>query len=254
LAYQKDAYSKGWTMRGSLVLLGLVLFSPAAAADATRDEVMSGATRCAGLTDNRMSLDCFYGAAQPMRAQLGLAPASPAQVKLVPPPGAVYPTAGASNLDEVLSGAARCDGLVDNRTWLDCFYGSAQPMRAQLGLAPAPPAQVRLVPPPSAVYAGAALARRAPAEKPGSFVADILGSSRPVASNVPMASYKFGRDGKFTVVLKNGQTYRQEESDMVLAKWNRPPDTYLVTITASSDKFVLKVKGQPGVAFRVRRM
>jgi len=192
MAYQKAAIFEGLTMRGWLVLLGLVLFSPIAVADATRDEVMSGAARCAGLTDNRMSLDCFYG--------------------------------------------------------------SAQPMRALLGLSPAPLAQVKLVPPPGAVYASAETIKRAPAEKSGSFVADILGSSKPLASNVPMASYKFGRDGKFTVVLKNGQTYRQEEYDMVLAKWNRAPDTYLVTITAASDKFVLKVKGLPGVAFRVRRM
>jgi hypothetical protein len=255
MAYQKAAIFEWLTMRGWLVLLGLVLFSSIAAADTTRDEVMSGAARCAGLTDNRVSLDCFYGSAQPMRALLGLSPAPPAQVKLVPPPGAVYPTAGATRgLDEVLSGAGRCAGLADNRTWLDCFYGSAQPMRELLGLPPAPYAQVRLVPPLGAVYARSDITKRVPAEKSGSFVADILGSSKPIASDVPMASYKFGRDGKFTVVLKNGQTYRQEEYDMVLAKWNRAPDTYLVTIIGASDKFVLKVKGQPGVHFRVRRM
>jgi hypothetical protein len=42
--------------------------------------------------------------------------------------------------------------------------------------------------------------------------------------------------------------------DMVLAKWNRAPDTYLVTIIGASDKFLLKVKGQSGVGFHVRRM
>ena len=139
-------------MRGTLVLLGLVLFSSVALADPTRDEVVSGVERCAGLTDNRTWLDCFYGSAQPMRALLGLAPAPPAQVKLVPPPGAVYPrTDTKRDLDEVMSGAVRCAGLADNRTWLDCFYGSAQPMRERLGLQPAPAAQVRLVPPPGAV-------------------------------------------------------------------------------------------------------
>ena len=69
-----------------------------------------------------------------------------------------------------------------------------------------------------------------------------------------MASYKFGRDGFFTVVLKNGQSYRQEESDLVFAKWNRPASTYLVTIISASDKFVLKVKDEPGVVFHVRRL
>jgi len=179
-------------MRGTLVLLGLVLFSSVALADPTRDEVVSGVERCAG--------------------------------------------------------------LADNRTWLDCFYGSAQPMRALLGLAPAPPAQVKLVPPPGAAYPGAVAARRAPPERGGSFVKDILGSSKPTVSNMPMASYRIGRDGKFVVVLRNGDSYRQLDSDLVVAKWDRAPETYLVTIIGASDNFVLKVKDQPGIVFHVRRM
>ena len=157
--------------------------------------------------------------------------------------------------DEVMSGAARCAGIADNRTWLDCFYGSAQPMRALLGLAPAPPAQVKLVPPPGAAYVSTEAPRYAPrAEKSRGFLADILGSSKPVVADVPMASYKFGRGGFFTVVLKNGQSYRQQESDLVLARWNRPASTYLVTIVSASDNFVLKVKDEPGVVFHVRRL
>ncbi len=179
-------------MRGTLVLLGLVLFSPVALADITRDEVMSG--------------------------------------------------------------AARCEGIADNRIWLDCFYGSAQPMRGLLGLPPAAPAQVKLVPPPGAGYIGPEAARSgSPPQKSRGFLADILGSSKPVAANIPMTSYKFGRDGTFTVALKNGQTYRQLESDLVFAKWNRPASTYLVTITSASENFVLKVKGESGVSFHVRR-
>lgn len=156
--------------------------------------------------------------------------------------------------DEVMSGAVRCAGLADNRAWLDCFYGSAQPMRSLLGLSPAPPSQVKLVPPVGAAYLGAGAVRSVPAEKPRGFVAEILGSSKPIAADVPMASYRFGRDGKFIVVLRNGQTYRQEESDLMIAKWNRPPASYLVTIIAASDKFVLKVKGERGISFHVRRM
>lgn len=157
--------------------------------------------------------------------------------------------------DEVMSGAARCAGIADNRSWLDCFYGSAQPMRALLGLAPAPPAQVKLVPPPGAAYVSPDAARYAPRpEKQQSFLAEILGSSKPVAANVPMESYKFERGGFFTVVLKNGQSYRQEESDLAFAKWSRPPSTYLVTITSASGNFVLKVKDEPGVVFHVRRL
>src|ERR1700749_4389743 len=75
---------------GQFVLVSLVLSTTGALADPTRDEVMSGAARCAGIADNRSWLDCFYGSAQPMRALLGLAPAPPAQTRLVPPPGAAY--------------------------------------------------------------------------------------------------------------------------------------------------------------------
>jgi len=179
-------------MRGTLSLLGLVLFSSVALADPTRDEVVSGVERCAGLTDNR--------------------------------------------------------------TWLDCFYGSAQPMRALLGLAPAPPGQIKLVPPPGAAYPGAVVERRTPPERRSSFVRDVLGSSKPAISNMPMASYRFGRDGKFVVVLRNGESYRQLDSDLDLAKWDRAPETYRVTIIGASDNFVLKVKDQPGIIFHVRRM
>jgi hypothetical protein len=157
--------------------------------------------------------------------------------------------------DEVMSGADRCAGIADNRTWLDCFYGSAQPMRALLGLPPAPPSQMKLVPPQGAGYLSPDVARYAPsAEKSHGFLADILGSSRPVAADVPMVSYKFARNGTFTVVLQNGQTYQQEESDLVFAKWSKPPSTYLVTVMSASENFVLRVKGEPGINFHVRRM
>src|SRR5579863_8698793 len=75
---------------GQLVLASLILSTTGALADPTRDEVMSGAARCAGIADNRTWLDCFYGSAQPMRALLGLPPAPSAQIRLVPPPGAEY--------------------------------------------------------------------------------------------------------------------------------------------------------------------
>lgn len=157
-----------------------------------------------------------------------------------------------------MAGATRCAGIADNRTWLDCYYGAAQPMRALLGLSPALPAQTRLVPPPGASYSTPnpppVSARSAPPQKSSGFFGDLLGSSKPVASNVPMKSYRFARNGTFTVVLQNGQTYRQEESDLTFAKWNRPAETYLVTVTGSSDTFILKVRDERGVSYHVRRL
>ena len=43
--------------------------------DSVRDDVMSGAFRCNAFQDDRQWLDCYYAAAQPMRARLNLSPA-----------------------------------------------------------------------------------------------------------------------------------------------------------------------------------
>jgi hypothetical protein len=159
--------------------------------------------------------------------------------------------------DEVMSGAERCAGITDNRIWLDCFYGSAQPMRSVLGLPPAPFAQTKLVPPAGAAYARpgapAAMAPVQPHRKSGGFWSDVLGSGKPTVTDMPMASYRFAANGTFTVTLQNGQVYQQDESDTVFAKWTRPAAGYQVTITPAADKFLLKVKGEPGVLFHVSR-
>ena len=127
-------------------------------------------------------------------------------------------------------------------------------MRASLGLQPAPPAQTKLVPPPGASYSNPASKQYSPPQKSRGFLADFIGSTKPVASNVPMESYKFERNGTFTVILRNGQTYRQEESDIVVAKWDKPAANYFVTIIGSFDNFDMKVKGESGIIYRVRRL
>src|SRR4051812_33095900 len=84
---------------------------------------------------------------------------------------AVHPALAEPTRDAVMDAAGRCEGIPDNRVWLDCFYGSAQPMRTVLGLAPAPDSQTRLVPARGVAYGGAAPARRAAPvrEKSGGF-------------------------------------------------------------------------------------
>lgn len=70
----------------ALVLIGgLFALTPRAHAD-IRDDVVSGIQRCGVIHDNRVWLDCVYGAVQPMRGQLGLQPAPEFQQRLVPPP------------------------------------------------------------------------------------------------------------------------------------------------------------------------
>ena len=163
--------------------------------------------------------------------------------------------------DEVMAGAERCYGIADNRTWLDCFYGSAQPMRGLLGLPPAPASQTKLVPPAGATYGTprpaarvAAVAPPPPSERSGGFFADLIGSTKPVVSNMPMAGYKFDRDRTFTVTLQDGTVYKQLESDTVFASWRKDPSSYLVTINNSTgNTYALKVKSQPGIIYRVQR-
>jgi hypothetical protein len=55
-------------------------------------------------------------------------------------------TAHLSPRDAVRAASQRCDSITDEHTWLDCYYGAAQPVRAELGLPPAPVSQQTLVP------------------------------------------------------------------------------------------------------------
>lgn len=54
--------------------------------------------------------------------------------------------AHAAPRDDVRAASLRCDGIAEERTWLNCYYGAAQPVRAELGLPPAPSSQQDLVP------------------------------------------------------------------------------------------------------------
>jgi hypothetical protein len=167
--------------------------------------------------------------------------------------GAVHPATADPTRDQVMDGAARCEGIPDNRVWLDCFYGSAQPMRTLLGLSPAPESQTRLVPAPGAGYGGAvygsaggAGARRAPAKpKSESFWSALVGNTKPLADDMPMTAYGFGRDGRFTVTMPDGHVWQQAESDISRAKWKKPAPTYKVTInnSTSTDLYDMRVAG-----------
>lgn len=75
------------TYRIFLPLAALLLMSAAAAA-APRDEALVGIGRCGALTDDRAWLNCVYGAVQPVRGALGLAPAPQARAPL---PAAAIP-------------------------------------------------------------------------------------------------------------------------------------------------------------------
>jgi hypothetical protein len=210
----------------------------------TRDEVMSSAYRCAEIGDAHIWLDCYYGAAQPVRAALGLQPASAAQVALaLSPPAGPAPQATATR-DMVLSGASRCGQLDDDRQWLNCYYAAAQPMRAFLKIPPAP----------QSLRAGNQNGQN-PVPDP-SAAADGFGftSSRVNSVSGRMTSYSFDQKGIFTVALSNGEVWRQLSGDTSFAHWKGPPEKYIVRISRGLlGSFNLEVRNNTGM-FKVHRL
>ncbi len=156
--------------------------------------------------------------------------------------------------DDVLANVERCSGITDNRVWLNCFYGAAQPMRAELGLPPAPDSQVGLV-------------KTAPVTPPpmkssssGGWLG--LGNLNPFSSDdndaftsgsTRLAAYSFGKDGLFTATLADGEVWKQSPYDDLRAHWNGQPTSYIVIVTADMmGSHTMRVKGDHD--YRVMRI
>ena len=160
--------------------------------------------------------------------------------------------------DETLAGISRCANISDDRTFLDCIYGAAQPMRARLGLPPAPPSQTGLVPPPpgrpgSSPGMVSSRTNIPPANpRPGDsgLLSQIFGGSTPA---LHMASYIFDSHGMFTVTLSDGEVWKQVATDTNYANWRGPAADYIVALVATSVGTKLDVKGEPG-SYTVQRL
>ena len=155
--------------------------------------------------------------------------------------------------EDSLAGVSRCATLPDDRTFLDCVYGAMQPMRAKLGLAPALPAQQRLVPvdPAFARTAPATIAPRTQAALPPHPAAASNSSATPNSplSSGPlrMASYSFDRRGLFTVTLSDGSIWRQDPNDTNFAHFAGKASSYPVSLYANDfGKARLDVRGEGG--------
>jgi hypothetical protein len=138
--------------------------------------------------------------------------------------GLVPAAASAGPRDESRSYIARCDQIADDRGWLDCVYGAVQPMRARLGLVPAPEFQQRLVP-------GGGAMRAAPPRPVAMAPAAPAAPVRKGDDNwVHLTAYNFNRHGMFTVTLPDGTVWQQQADDVNYAHWKEPASHYVVSV------------------------
>lgn len=218
-----------------LAVAAILTLTISAAQARPRDDVMSGAFRCASIGDTRTWLDCYYGSAQPLRAALSMPPAPSAQTRLAaqPPAGPVAPSDTVLR-DQVMSEAFRCNNLAGERQWLDCYYAAADIARRRLGLAVSANPPAKTAPGPS---------MRPSPQVPGP-------AARESASR--MKSYSFDRYGIFTVTLEDGSVWRQISGDSSFAHWREPAQRYAVRITRGAlGSYNLQVRNSPGL-FKVR--
>ena len=221
----------------SLVLCILLVSTPAIARP--QDEVLSFSFKCGAIGDLRTWLDCYYGAAQPMRSAIGLPPVPSAQSRLVAfPPAGTVPPQDSEIRDNVLRSALDCNRIGAGRGWLDCFYAAAEPVRERLGLSSQPKS-------PSTPETANPASRFGLRSKP---------LPAPEAISARMASYEFNKYRRFTVTLDNGQVWRQIDGDDLLASWTKSPRSYRVVITHGLfGSYNFQVLENGGL-FRVRRV
>jgi hypothetical protein len=219
-----------------VAFLLLVTLRPEHASARARDDVLAGAFRCGVIADSRAWLNCYYGAAQPVRAALGLGSVLPAQAQLASSPPAGGAPRDLSIRDAVMGEASHCYTRGEDRAWLNCYYAAVQPLRAVLGL-------------PAAPQAGKATNDTALVEPPGDW---LFGSRR--GQRTQMTAYSFDSQGHFTVTLDNGQRWRQMPGDVKKAHWTHPAGDYAVTISRGAlGSTNLAVNGQP-VLFKVEQL
>jgi hypothetical protein len=213
-------------------------------AAATREDVMLRLTRCSSIGDTRQYLDCYYAAAQPMRAELGLAPA---------PQAATY--APLFSLTQSLPPAQRFGAVTpaQNRPNLvpqTAYNGSvtvlAQRMRQQAG----GDGPTRLP------FIGALLGISTAKVAPEQFG---LRNARAIPNGVDhlvqrIRKVEFVRGtGDFIVTLENGQVWRQVPNDDARARWQKNMEGTLATVAyGAGDTYNFSIGDRD--IFKVRRV
>jgi hypothetical protein len=158
--------------------------------------------------------------------------------------------AAAGTRDDVMNASGRCAAITDDRMWLDCYYGAAQPMRAQLGLSPAPQRQLALVPPPGK---GAPPRPQAAAAQPRRGFFGRLFAHEGVSKERQMVSYSFDSAHMFTVTLSDGSVWRQAAGDTHRANWRKPPQSYRVSVSEGYNGTGI-LDPNDGVQYEVQRV
>jgi len=169
--------------------------------------------------------------------------------------------------EDVVRSMTRCAAYTDDRQWLDCYYGAAQPMRAWLGLPPAPQSQLKLLqdqPQASGAALPASLpstitraaVRTGPPPPPKrSGILDVFGGS-DVVRNTPVQSYDVSRGGNFTITLPDGQVWRQTDEDALNnpVHWTQSPSSMRVTISQGAVHTFNLVVNDENVHHKVTRI
>ena len=175
--------------------------------------------------------------------------------------GALTPgLAWADAREDVIAGITRCAHLSDDRQWLDCYYGAAQPMRAWLGLSPAPQSQLKLLaeqPKTNVLPAtvSRAAVRTGPPPKPKtSGIFDVFGGA-DVVNNAPIRSYEVKPEG-FIITLVDGQVWQQtgEDAEKKPVDWYQPASSMRVTISQGAMRSFNLVMGDENTHHKVRRI
>jgi hypothetical protein len=140
-------------------------------------------------------------------------------------------------------------------------------MRAQLGLTPAPQAQIQLLQqvqrppaygapvPPAALPATVtrAAVRTGPPPPPKrSGLLDVWGGS-DIVSNAPLKSYEVTRDG-FTVTLPDGQVWKQTDADKNPVRWHDDASSMRVTISQAAMHTFNLVLNDENQHYKVKRI
>jgi hypothetical protein len=175
-------------------------------------------------------------------------------------PGLMPGLAFADAREDVVAGLTRCANLTDDRQWLDCYYGAAQPMRAWLGLSPAPQSQLKLLqtqPQTAAIptTVSRAATRSGPPPMPKhSGLLDMFGGD-DVINNTPIKSYEVANDG-FTITLPDGQVWQQTDDDAAKnpVRWRQPASSMRVTIRQGAMRSFNLVLNDENQHYKVKRI